>query len=116
MNFDKNIDINQLSAKELAQYVIGLQAENDRLREEKANAGTISCKVSEKGAVSVYGMGRFPITLYREQWERLIANIEKIKGFIKAHASELSTKESKSTVKTPANVPELGDVPFGQVV
>jgi len=50
-------------------------------------------KVSEKGALSVYGMGRFPVTLYKEQWLRLLAMAEAIKAFIEAHDAQLKTKE-----------------------
>ena len=50
-----------------------LRAENEALKARKARTGSMSLKVSEKGAVSVYGLGRFPVTLYREQWDRLLA-------------------------------------------
>ena len=72
-----------------------LKAENDTLRTAKASSTTISLKVSEKGAVSVYGMGRFPVTLYREQWEKLLAQAPKIRDFINANAAGLSTKPVK---------------------
>lgn len=52
----------------------------------------ISCKVSDKGALSVYGLGRFPTTLYRSQWEKLIANVDQIKAFISANESKLTVK------------------------
>ena len=51
-----------------------------------------SLKVSEKGAVSVYGLGRFPVTLYKEQWTKLLAMADDIKAFIKAHDAQLKTK------------------------
>ena len=95
MNFDKNTDVAKLSAKELPAYVAWLQEENSRLRQEKAVAVKLSCKVSEKGAVSVYGMGRFPVTLYREQWERLFGHQEQITAFIGTNARLLSSKEEK---------------------
>lgn len=95
MNFDENTDISKLSPKELAAYVAWLQVENTRLRQEKASAGKLSLKVSSKGAVSVYGMGRFPVTLYREQWERLIAHVPQLEAFMKANAALLSSKDSK---------------------
>jgi len=101
MKFDKNTDIGKLSPEDLAAFVAWLQSENERLRQEKASAGKLSCKVSEKGAVSVYGMGRFPVTLYREQWERLFAHREVVEAFIVANAKHLSTKEAKQEV-TPA--------------
>jgi hypothetical protein len=67
-----------------------LRAENERLRNRTAR-GT-SLKVSEKGGVSVYGLGRFPVTLYKEQWTKLLAMSDDIKAFIKEHDSELKTK------------------------
>jgi hypothetical protein len=51
----------------------------------KSNGGSLSCKVSEKGAVSVYGLQRMPVTLYAEQWERLLAFAEEVKSFIVGH-------------------------------
>ena len=51
----------------------------------KSNGGPLSCKQSEKGGLSVYGLQRMPVTLYAEQWERLFGFAEEIKGFIKTH-------------------------------
>ena len=53
----------------------------------------LTLKVSEKGCLSVYGLGRFPVTLYRGQWERLIGAVDQIKAFIEANVSTLKTKE-----------------------
>jgi len=50
-------------------------------------------KVSEKGALSVYGMGRFPVTLYKEQWMKLLSIADELKKFIKDNDSRLKTKE-----------------------
>jgi hypothetical protein len=50
-------------------------------------------KVSEKGAVSVYGLGRFPVTLYKEQWEKLLAMAEQIKQFMVENNDKLKVKE-----------------------
>jgi hypothetical protein len=52
----------------------------------------LTCKVSEKGALSVYGLGRFPVTLYRGQWERLAAAMPQLEAFIAANASLLAVK------------------------
>ena len=76
-----------------------LQAEVERLRAENAalKARTtrgVSIKVSEKGGVSVYGLGRFPVTLYKEQWAKLLDLADDIRSFIKEHDAELKTKES----------------------
>jgi hypothetical protein len=75
-----------------------LQAEIERLRAEnealkKPVRGQMSLKVSEKGALSVYGLGRFPVTLYREQWEKLLNMGDEIRSFIQTHDSELKKKE-----------------------
>ncbi|MEQ1908147.1 MAG: hypothetical protein ABMA15_04955 [Vicinamibacterales bacterium] len=67
-----------------------LRAENEQLKQRAVRG--VSLKVSEKGAVSVYGLGRFPVTLYKEQWTRLLAMAEDIKAFIKTHDAELKTK------------------------
>lgn len=53
----------------------------------------LSLKVSEKGAVSVYGMGKFPVTLYSQQWERLLASQDEIKAFMEANRSLLAVKD-----------------------
>lgn len=68
-----------------------LKAENQRLQSRPQTG--LSLKISEKGALSIYGMGRFPTTLYVEQWERVLAHAEDIKAFIKANTSKLSRKE-----------------------
>ena len=75
-----------------------MQAELDRLRAEnealkKPSRGQMSMKVSEKGALSVYGLGRFPVTLYREQWEKLLGLSDSIKQFIADNDSTLKRKE-----------------------
>jgi len=54
--------------------------------------GALHCKVSEKGAISVYGLQRMPVTLYVGQWERLIAFVDDLKKFAKEHDKELSRK------------------------
>jgi len=70
-----------------------LKAENDALKNKKNAKGTLSMKVSEKGALSVYGMGRFPVTLYKEQWLKLLGIAEEIKVFIAENEDRLKTKE-----------------------
>jgi len=70
-----------------------LKAENANLKASKPARGILSLKVSEKGAVSVYGMGRFPVTLYKEQWTKLLGYSEEIKKFIHENDSRLKTKE-----------------------
>jgi hypothetical protein len=75
-----------------------LKAELERLRSEnaalkKGASGGIRMKVSEKGAVSVYGMGRFPVTLYKEQWLRLLDMSDEIRSFIAANQARLKAKD-----------------------
>ena len=77
-----------------------LQQELERLRTENATlkaraAKGLSLKVSEKGAVSVYGLGRFPVTLYKEQWAKLLNMAEEIRSFIQENEAQLKTKEEK---------------------
>ena len=74
-----------------------LKAELERLRREnealkRGAAKGVSLKVSEKGGVSVYGLGRFPITLYKEQWTKLLDMADDIRAFITAHEGELKSK------------------------
>jgi hypothetical protein len=68
-----------------------LRAENEALKQKRNTA--VSMKVSEKGAVSVYGLGRFPVTLYQEQWQKLLALSDDIKTFIDENRSKLKVKE-----------------------
>lgn len=75
-----------------------LKTELERLRKEnealKKGASTgITMKVSEKGALSVYGMGRFPVTLYKEQWLKLLDMSNDIRAFIAANEGKLKTKD-----------------------
>lgn len=75
-----------------------IQAELERLRREnealkQRGSKGISLKVSAKGAVSVYGLGRFPVTLYKEQWLRLLDLSEDIRSFIRENEGTLKTKE-----------------------
>jgi len=75
-----------------------MKAELERLRQENAalkrgaSAG-LRMKVSEKGALSIYGMGRFPVTLYKEQWLKLLDMADDIRAFIAANESQLKAKE-----------------------
>jgi hypothetical protein len=68
-----------------------LRAENERLK--KGSAKGMSLKVSEKGGVSVYGLGRFPVTLYKEQWKKLLDMSDDIRKFIETNDSQLKSKE-----------------------
>ena len=68
-----------------------LRAENTALK--KTSAKGISMKVSEKGGLSIYGLGRFPITLYKEQWSKLLDMADDIRAFLKANDAQLKAKE-----------------------
>ena len=75
-----------------------LKAELERLRKEndalkKGASSSVRMKVSEKGALSIYDMGRFPVTLYKEQWLKLLDMADEIRGFIAAHEGELKAKD-----------------------
>ena len=67
-----------------------LKAENERLTGDRGR--TTGLKVSEKGGVSVYGLGRFPVTLYKEQWTKLLNMADEIRAFIKDNDARLKTK------------------------
>ena len=73
------------------------RAELEALRKEKGKSGKkgLYLQVSQKGAVSLYGMGRFPVTLYKEQWLKVIAHMDVIQQFIADHDSELKAKETR---------------------
>lgn len=77
--------------EELQAEIERLRAENEKLKSGKT--ATISLKVSQKGAVSVYGLGRFPVTLYKEQWLRLLGLEKDIRAFIEANNDKLKVKE-----------------------
>ena len=67
-----------------------LRAENERLKRDRTRS--VSLKVSEKGGVSVYGLGRFPVTLYKEQWTKLLDMATEIRDFIKENEARLKSK------------------------
>jgi hypothetical protein len=60
-----------------------------------AKGGALRFQVSEKGAVSVYGLGRFPVTLYLEQWENLLSHTDELRRFIEANRAHLKIKDKK---------------------
>jgi hypothetical protein len=77
-----------------------LKAELERLRQENAalkkeTSSGMRLKVSDKGGVSVYGLGRFPVTLYKEQWLRLLDMADEIRAFIADNDAELKSKQQK---------------------
>lgn len=79
------------SEEDLKAEIERLRAENESLK--KPARGQMSLRVSEKGALSVYGLGRFPVTLYREQWEKLLGMAGQIRDFIRDNDQALKKKE-----------------------
>jgi len=77
------------------QRLARLEAENKALREqvEQRRPGQLRLKVSEKGGLSVYGLGRFPVTLYKEQWVRLLDQADEIKSFLKENDQLLKARQ-----------------------
>lgn len=80
-------------SEDLRAEIERLKKENEVLKTTKSPKGTLSMKVSAKGALSIYGMGRFPVTLYKEQWLKLLAISGDIHKFIEQNDSQLATKE-----------------------
>ncbi len=70
-----------------------LKAAEDAAAPAAKRNAPVTFKVSEKGAVSVYGLGRFPVTLYKEQWDRLLASADQLKVFINENVEKLKIKE-----------------------
>ena len=94
----------------LAAVIEKMRAENEALKAQLAAKGNgkLSYKVSEKGALSVYGMGRFPVTLYAEQWEKLLSD-EGLPAFLAANKDKFSTKADKVAADAAkAAVPAVG--------
>jgi hypothetical protein len=79
-----------MSDEDLKAEVERLKAENEKLKSQRSRS--VSLKVSEKGGVSVYGLGRFPVTLYKEQWAKLLSMTDEIREFIKENESSLKAK------------------------
>jgi hypothetical protein len=80
--------------QKIASGELTVEAASKALSEiEQPKRGSLYCKVSEKGAVSVYGLQRMPVTLYMEQWDRLLGFADELRQFIKDHDSELKRKE-----------------------
>jgi len=80
--------------QDLAAELAALRAENEALRARKAKQDQLVLKVSAQGGVSVYGMGKWPVTLYKGQWERLLGQKDEILAFIEANKASLSEKKA----------------------
>jgi hypothetical protein len=84
--------MSNLNLNELLQQIEALKRDNEALK-LKGKTTTNGLKVSTKGAVSLYGMGRFPVTLYASQWEMLLAKAEEIRNFISSNSASLAKRE-----------------------
>ena len=83
-------------AEETAEQKLArLEAENRALKDqiEQRKPGQLRLKISEKGGLSVYGLGRFPVTLYKEQWSRLLDYADEIKDFLQQNDQQLKGKQ-----------------------
>jgi hypothetical protein len=80
-----------MSDEDLKAELERVKAENAALKARSARA--VSLKVSEKGGLSVYGLGRFPVTLYKEQWAKLLDMADEIRAFLRENDARLKTKE-----------------------
>ena len=95
-----------------------IQAELERLRSEnallkRASSRTLPMKISDKGALSIYGLGRWPVTLYKEQWNRLLEQADAIKAFIIANEDKLKVK-GQETAPATAPAPATPAAPEAQ--
>ena len=84
--------MSDMTAEQMKEELERLRAENEALK--KRSEKGLSLKVSQKGGVSVYGLGRFPVTWYKEQWEKLLDMSDDIVAFIQENESQLKTKGS----------------------
>ena len=80
-----------MSDKDLQDELERLRSENAALK--KGTSSGVRMKVSEKGALSIYGLGRFPVTLYKEQWLKLLDMSDEIRAFIAANEGQLKAKD-----------------------
>jgi hypothetical protein len=81
-----------MSDEELKNELEKLKKENEKLKEDQTKSGEIFFKVSQKGAVSAYGLGRFPVTLYKAQWEKLLGKKDDLLECIVENQTELKIK------------------------
>lgn len=83
-----------MAEETVEQKMARLEAENTALKEQvDRKSGQLRLKVSEKGGLSIYGLGRFPVTLYKEQWVRLLDHFDEIKAFLKDNDQQLKAKQ-----------------------
>jgi hypothetical protein len=93
--------------EQLKAQLDSMKAENHRLKNQTTKSGPLSFRVSEKGAISVYGLGRFPVTLYKEQMQKLGEAFPAIMKFISDNADKLTIKEKDSKDKQEITVDDV---------
>ena len=81
-----------MSHEEMQAELERLRAENEALKRERTKGPGLYLKVSQKGAASLYGLGRFPVTLYKEQWLKILDMTDEIRDFIQKNDGKLKTK------------------------
>ncbi len=84
--------MSDMTPEQMKEELERLRTENEALK--KRSEKGLSLKVSQKGGISVYGLGRFPVTLYKEQWEKLLDMSDDIRAFIQENEPQLKTKGS----------------------
>ena len=83
-----------MAEESIEEKLARLEAENQALKQQvERKPGELRLKVSEKGGLSIYGLGRFPVTLYKEQWNRLLDHADEIREFLKANDQQLKAKQ-----------------------
>jgi hypothetical protein len=83
-----------MAEESIEEKLARLEAENQALKKQvDRKSGELRLKVSEKGGLSIYGLGRFPVTLYKEQWNRLLDHADEIREFLKANDQQLKAKQ-----------------------
>ena len=87
-----------MSDDNLKEELERLKAENEQLKRRSSRG--VSMKVSEKGGLSVYGLGRFPVTLYKEQWLKLLDMADDIRAFLRENEGTLKSKTTPEAAAT----------------
>ena len=108
-----------MTMEQMQAMIADLAAQNEKLKRENTQTreADLTMKVSEKGAVCVYGLGRFPVTLYKQQWQKLLKASAAIESFIAKNESLLSVKDKSNgtvSVENSANNSAKGVVPENQ--
>lgn len=87
------IDFAKMNSSEQLEYLKKLTEENEKLQAKAAGNSKVTMKIGEKGGLSVNIGSRYPVTLYKEQWNKLLANIDSVKAFIAENGHKMKDKE-----------------------